>query len=529
MTTRRQLLKMATRAAGLLAAAGSSSVNAARSLQEPSKRKKPRLIYNDDGGSVVLLPHRVPMSLAELIDVIDPLKGTQVDRYVYCLGNGRVALHDTQVADRAWELARGQYLNHVHYRYSENARQLVEKGFDPPKILGKSAKEAGLEYFLNLRMNDAHFAYSREGPEKSLSSGTFWHKHPEVRIGGEGYPRHLFDYSHGAVREFRLAYLREVCTQYDLDGLELDFMRHPFFFPAGKGRERADLMSRFIGDVRRLLNEAGEEKRKKLQLGVLVPRTLDSGLEIGLDVRTWVSEGLIDWIVPKHYILFNMNVAVEEFLKLTSGTSIGVAPCLEQRQNVSDEKFRAASSRYWEAGADSLYLYNFFNHRPHPLNQEDRNILQEIGDPGLIRNRDKHYFLLQRSKQDLADQPRPIPLELDTRSQGHPVSFVVGDDLPTAAASGLVKEVTVKLGVPGITPETDRWDVHLNGKSIPDRQQRCEADPVAFSERWIELDLTAGPYPRRGENEIRFFLRERNSLVKRPLKLTDVELIVRYH
>ena len=469
------------------------------------------------------------MSYKELTDVIDQFLGTQVDRYVYCLGNGRVALHDTQVADRAWERAGGQYLNHIFYRYAENARHLVERGLDPPQVLGKRAREAGLEYFLNLRMNDAHFAYSREGPEKNLSTGTFWHNHPEVRIGGEGYQRHLFDYTHRAVREFRLAYLREVCTSYGLDGFELDYLRHPFFFPEGEGEKRADVMTGFVRQVRELLNEIGEERGRKLQLGVLVPRTLDASLKIGLDVRTWVSEKLVDWIVPKHYIFFNMDVAVEEFLQLTLGTTIRGAPCLEQRQNVSDEKFRAAASRYWQAGVDSLYLYNFFNHQPHPLDQKDRNILQEIGDPELIHTRDKHYFVLPTSRHDLADEPRPIPVELDTRAEGHPVFLVVGDDLNRAAASRYVKQVTLKLGVPGITPERDEWDIHLNGKAIPREQHRCQADPDAFSERWIEVDLTSGPHPRPGKNEIRFFLRKRNPLIQKALELTDLELVIRYH
>lgn len=504
------------------------STGASPALAGARTSRQPRLIYNDDGDSVVFLPHRVPMSVGQLTDLIDQFSGTQVDRFVFCLGDGRVAMHDSRVADRIWELAKGEYLSHVFYRYSENARALVEKGFDPPQALAKRARELGMEYFLNLRMNDAHFAYSREGPERSLFAGTFWHKHPELRIGGEGYQRHLFDYSHSAVREFRLAYIREVCSKYDLDGFELDFLRHPFFFPAGEGTRRADSMTLLVREVRKILDQESGSKGKRLQLGVLVPRTLKAGLDTGLDVAAWVKEKLIDWVVPKHYIRFNMDVAVEEFLKLAAGSGVRVAPCLEQRQDVSDEQFRAAASRYWQAGVDSLYLYNFFNHRPHPLCQQDRNILGEAGDPESIRLRDKHYFLLPNSKSDLADEPRPLPMQLSTAAEGHSVALVIGDDLKAAAAGGYLREVTLRLGVPGITPETDVWAVHLNGSEIPSHQQKCEADAVAFSERWIELNLTAGPYPAPGRNEVRFFLRKRNPRVKQPLELTEVELTVRY-
>ena len=52
---------------------------------------------------------------------------------------------------------------------------------------------------------------------------------------------------------------------------------------------------------------------------------------------------------------------------------------------------------------------------------------------------------------------------------------------------------------------------------------------MAFGERWIEFDLTAGPYPIPGRNEVRLFLRKRNPLIKQEIELTDVEMLVRYH
>ena len=531
MATRREFLKASAGAASLLAAAP-SNLNARSEPETPERLNKenPRLIYNDDGNSSVFIPHRFPMRVDELTDVVDQLVGTQVDRYVYCLVVPRVFLHDTKVGERAWDLAKGKYSNTYDFRRVENARHLVEQGHDPVRVLGERAHEKGLEYFVSQRMNDAHFAYSKEGPENNFWTGTFWHQHPELRIGGdaEHYSQHLFDFSHQAIHDFHLAVIEETCRRYDIDGFELDFMRHPYYFKAEEARQKASIMTEFVQKVRHRMRAIGREKGKEFQLEVLVPRTLDAALQIGLDVRTWVGEELVDSIVPKHYILFNMDIPVEEFLSLVSGTSIRVAPCLEQRMNVSDEKFRAAAARYWHAGVDSLYLYNFFNHRPHPLCQEDRNILKEIGDADVVRRRDKHYFVLADSKSDLADEPKQIPLKLDTRPAGYAISLMTGDDLEAAAPSNSVKEIKLKLSIPGITPESDEWDLHLNGTPIPRQYHKCEPDPVAFSERWIEVDLTTGPYPRPGRNEIRFFLKKRNPLIQQELELTDVEMLVRY-
>lgn len=66
-----------------------------------------------------------------------------------------------------------------------------------------------------------------------------------------------------------------------------------------------------------------------------------------------------------------------------------------------------------------------------------------------------------------------------------------------------------------------------NPRSPPAAQVRARS--VAFSERWIEIDLTAGPYPIPGRNEVRLFLRKRNPLIKQEIELTDVEMLVRYH
>jgi len=169
MATRRQFLKVGAGAAGMLTAA-SPTPGAGRETR--SRTGKPRLIYNDDGNSVVFIPHRYPMKVEELTDLVDQFSGTPVDRYVYCLVLPRVFLHDTKVGERAWDLAKGTYSSAYDFRRAENARHLVEQGNDPVRVLGERAHQRGLQYFVSQRMNDAHFAYSREGPEKNFWTGT---------------------------------------------------------------------------------------------------------------------------------------------------------------------------------------------------------------------------------------------------------------------------------------------------------------------------------------------------------------------
>ena len=128
--------------------------------------------------------------------------------------------------------------------------------------------------------------------------------------------------------------------------------------------------------------------------------------------------------------------------------------------------------------------------------------MQQIGEPDAIRLRDKHYFLMPASATDLAGEENLVPRNIDTRPEGHALLMTIGDDLEKARTLNLLKEVTLKLGIEGITPEVDEWDVTINGRLVPRDRQKCDPDSVVFTERWIEIDLTAGPYPIPGTNEI---------------------------
>jgi len=47
------------------------------------------------------------------------------------------------------------------------------------------------------------------------------------------------DYSHEEVREHRLGVMREITGNYEVDGLELNFVRRAKQFPRDRGREKA--------------------------------------------------------------------------------------------------------------------------------------------------------------------------------------------------------------------------------------------------------------------------------------------------
>ena len=108
----------------------------------------------------------------------------------------------------------------------------------------------------------------------------------------------MMDYAQREVRDHRLAIIEEICTNYDVDGFEMDFLRHPYYFKKGQEQRGMGLMNDFIQKVRTRLNEIGCKKGRKIMLHVRVPETLEMCTEIGLDVRSWIKQGWVDMVTP---------------------------------------------------------------------------------------------------------------------------------------------------------------------------------------------------------------------------------------
>lgn len=120
------------------------------------------------------------------------------------------------------------------------------------------------------------------------------------------------------MREFRLGLIREA-VERDVDGINLDFQRHPTFFDHeslmlkafqekyGESGLRvpmtdprwypitAQFMTTFVREARAILDEEGKKKGRRVGLSVRIDwqkyRTW------GCDIETWLKEGWLDYPV----------------------------------------------------------------------------------------------------------------------------------------------------------------------------------------------------------------------------------------
>ena len=198
-------------------------------------------MWNQNGGEEASYhPPMTPEKYAQAF--LGFLEGTQVDAFVSGLGwaSGYQVIYPTEVegmefiADRvASDVPVGTVKD---WQYAENVRRIWEAGYDPIQLRIDEARRLGIDYWAHLHMNDWHHLEVLDG-ERNILSSRFHEQRHDLLIGEdgtEGLPealrvamRWFQDYRHDEVRQLRMDVAKEVCTRYDIDGFQYDFMRCP--------------------------------------------------------------------------------------------------------------------------------------------------------------------------------------------------------------------------------------------------------------------------------------------------------------
>jgi len=171
-----------------------------------------------------------------------------------------------------------------------------------------------LEIFCSMRMNDTHDGGHR--PDKPYPDWPkFKQEHPEYLVGSlESRPRHgqwtAYDYGQAGLRDHKFRRLEEVCQNYDVDGIELDFFRHGVLFKSvawgGKASaEELDMMTDLIRRLHRMTEDEGIKRGKPILIAVRVPDSVEYCRGIGLDIERWLKEGLVDLLITTCYFRLN--------------------------------------------------------------------------------------------------------------------------------------------------------------------------------------------------------------------------------
>jgi len=202
-----------------------------RQHRKQAAHRERRIIYNNDGDDMYYFLQRCKEVTTEefLAQRTGPVAGTQVDTISYCVGvcfgtvryESKVGDNLLRMALEAGEIPRDKF------------EEFSGKKMDTLKMTSDFCRANDIELLCSMRMNDVHDAGSELN--YSLFFSTFKKEHPECLNGSkESSPKHgawtAVNYARQEVRDLKVRLFQEACENYYLDGIEMDFFRHPTLF-----------------------------------------------------------------------------------------------------------------------------------------------------------------------------------------------------------------------------------------------------------------------------------------------------------
>ena len=504
---RRQFLSTAALSTSLAGTAVTATEPSQAASRQPARR--PRKIYFNDARHHYLYAFEPPMTREDAHRPIDELASTATDTFIYGVETGGGLFSDTKVGKRYG--GDGEPFDSPHYwRAYNNMQSLIDQGLDPLQVLIDRAHEHDMDFITSFRMGG--------GPSD-----------PRYRIGvgdgvggGGGAQENCQDFGRREVRDARLEWLQELAS-YPVEGIELDFAYTPFYFKPQEIEANTRVLTDYVESLSKMVRSHGNERI----VGTRVFPSLEMNLTLGLDVGTWLSEKLVDYVAPLFYgyFLLDPDLPFESLAEAAHAAGAEVYAVLqpyymEHDDHATPAMIRAAAANYWAKGADALIVAPWFY---WPFRDEEKSILADVGAPQDIQEQDKHYFVSSR-QEDAAvlgyNHPLPVSLSKVNGVAAGKIPFYVAEDTD----SQRVKRVRLQMRVNNLVTD-DRLELKLNGQSLQGEIMRRTSHRYEY--QWLEFELV-GQRPHQGRNVLQVSLESRPPGLHGSISIVQLEILVEY-
>ena len=479
----------------------SNKVSSAKEWRKPAADRQRRIIFNNDGAEPVVKMTRP--SAQDFLDLrTSDLVETQVDSIFYCPRCSGFGLftYFTRV---------GQVFTSTEGRYANNQMAALQReGIDPLQLIVDFCRKNGKEVFCSFRMNDNHDGTGADYAPLIFRANKLKNEHPEYLLGRiDKRPKigawASVDYGHPEVRDLAFRFAEEVCQNYDLDGIELDFFRHPVFFKSNSNGQPATdedraAMTELLVRIRAMADAEGKKRGKPFLIAVRTPDSVDYARAIGLDIEKWMTDDLMDLYIPSGS--FQLN-DWEYSVALGHKHGVKVYPSLDESRvsepaakarRMTELAYRGRAADVWAAGADGVYLYNFFDYL-----KSDSELLNEMGDAKKLATLDQNYFGSVRGVKNSSAGNLPFQpfLNIETLTPETPKTIAPGETvmaklkLPTDFSAKAGDKLALRMV---FSPLPKSLKVLVNGSAV-------ESFPKP--DGWLEYKVPTGAL-RGGDNEI---------------------------
>ena len=353
-----------------------------------------------------------PTTREEIWEWLEPYRDTDFQKMFWCPGaGGDVLTYPSAIGSLTGSKTR-DFPRVVDRNIAESMQILAGAGIDTVETVVEYGHSVGLEVHISQRME----AFQCCPPFEDYFTGDFYRAHPEWRcVDIDGREIARMSYAFPEVRELLLQVFRELATRYDIDGVNPIFNRGaPFLLyeaPLVEGfreetgldatqlaedderylRYRARVMTGFMADLRREMEDIGAERGRPLEISAHVLNNAESNLFYGLDVPAWVEQGLIDNLIS--YPWRDEEIDVEHFAQITGNSPVMYYPEIMPR-TMPPEDFRVRALENYAAGADGLCFWDT-NGRHQRL--KEWSMIRRLGHRDQLENWDDGEGSLYRT------------------------------------------------------------------------------------------------------------------------------------
>jgi hypothetical protein len=407
-------------------------------------------------------------------------------------------------------------------------------GVDPFAACIRYSRTKDISPWVSMRMNDTHYI---NDPHKA---NTFWTQHPEFRCSPGGG----LNFALPEVRAHHLALIEEILDRYDIDGLELDWMRFCHHFKPGEAKAGCATLTEFMRQVDELAAAAGDRLGHPVSIAARVPAVPEFSHGLGLDAVAWVQKGLVDILIASStWMPADRNTPIESWRQLIGpvpheyhlAASMGLwVKCdpggVAMRNDLESARGFTANMR--DRGTDMIYLFNHFNMSDFEYSlvasdgsRREHNIFRELVSeathlPNALKKPRRHILTFHDTAPPGIANPRPLPTELRSDKA---IQFSIHTG-PTPKTGN----VTVRVG---LAEQAGVWEARigagLNGvecRNIADLNKPGEYVPhkgggfhyawsaAQVAPRVVQFDVPLSAM-KRGENQITLHGKKGNRLV----------------
>ena len=353
----------------------------------------------------------------------------------------------------------------------------VYSGGDFVQDFVESCRENNLSPFISYRLNDSHHqdevALPLTNPNSVKTISQFAYEHPEYRLSQDlsSWNERVHNWRIEQVRDYKLNFIEELCENYDIDGMELDFLRHIRHFMLDGSisvSDRKAIMTGFVSKVRTILDRTSRFGKHRY-LAVRIPCDIASLDGMGIDPAAMASAGVDMFNVSNYYHIKQQNDS-GSIKSMVPGSkvytevafTVGLIPAAPgSAENIerlaTPEMIYTAAHLAYSGGVDGVSAFNYQYYRLSGY-EPPFNVYEHLSDKDWIASQtNQHYVLAWVHGAVGAVSQLPY-----TISNSQTKQFTVKMSPPTSGWTGMWKLRIMAANDIG----TSSWNATLNGHSL---------------------------------------------------------------